>query len=60
MLKTAPTPVRKVLFTDEFVQDPYPAYRRMLEEGSLHFVDIGGGARGEFGPSSATRTALVC
>jgi len=38
--------VRKVLFTDEFVQDPYPTYRRLLEEGPLHFVDVSGGAWG--------------
>ena len=39
-------PVRKALFTDEFVQDPYPTYRRLLEEGPLHFVDVGGGMWG--------------
>jgi cytochrome P450 len=39
-------PVRKVLFTDEFVQDPYPTYRRLLEEGPLHFVDVSGGLWG--------------
>ena len=40
------TRARKVLFTEEFVQDPYPAYRRLLEEGPLHFVDVSGGAWG--------------
>lgn len=40
------SPVRKVLFTDEFVQDPYPVYRRLLEEGPLHFVDVSGGMWG--------------
>jgi cytochrome P450 len=39
-------PVRKVLFTDEFVQDPYPTYRRLLAEGPLHFVDVSGGLWG--------------
>ena len=34
--------VRKVLFTDDFVQNPYPAYRRLLEEGSLHYLDVSG------------------
>jgi len=33
---------RKVVFSDEVLQDPYPTYARMLEEGPLHFVDIGG------------------
>ena len=37
------SPVRKVLFSDEFVQNPYPTYRRFLEEGPLHLVDVGGG-----------------
>lgn len=35
-------PVRKVLFTEDFVQNPYPAYRRLLEEGALHYLDVGG------------------
>jgi cytochrome P450 len=35
-------PVRKVLFTDDFVQNPYPAYRRLLDEGPLHYLDVGG------------------
>jgi cytochrome P450 len=39
-------PVRKVLFTNEFVQDPYPTYRRLLAEGPLHFVDVSGGMWG--------------
>jgi len=33
---------RKVLFSDEILQDPYPAYARLLQEGPLHFVDVGG------------------
>ena len=33
---------RKVLFTEEILQDPYPAYARLLDEGPLHFVDVGG------------------
>lgn len=33
---------RKVVFSNEVLQDPYPTYTRMLEEGPLHFVDIGG------------------
>jgi cytochrome P450 len=46
MSEAPPTHVRKVLFTDEFVQDPYPTYRRLLEEGPLHFVDVSGGMWG--------------
>jgi len=46
MTKASAAAVRKVLFTPEFVQDPYPSYRRLLEEGPLHFVDLGGGAWG--------------
>jgi cytochrome P450 len=46
MSEVPATPVRKVLFTDEFVQDPYPAYRRLLEEGPLHFVEVSGGVWG--------------
>jgi hypothetical protein len=42
MSEVPATPVRKVLFTDEFVQDPYPAYRRLLEEGPLHYVEVSG------------------
>jgi cytochrome P450 len=37
---------RKVLFTEEFVQNPYPTYRRLLEEAPLHFVDVSGGLWG--------------
>ncbi len=46
MSKTQGPPVRKVLFTDEFVQNPYPTYSRLLAEGPLHFVDISGGMWG--------------
>jgi cytochrome P450 len=43
MSEARPTRERKTLFTPEFVQDPYPAYRRLLEEGPLHLVDVSGG-----------------
>jgi len=33
-------PVKKVLFSDEIVQDPYPTYARMHEEGPLHYVEV--------------------
>ena len=35
------TPVKKVLFSDEILQDPYPTYARLHEEGPLHYVDVG-------------------
>ncbi|MGA7661501.1 MAG: cytochrome P450 [Candidatus Sulfotelmatobacter sp.] len=34
-------PVKKVLFNDEILQDPYPTYARLHEEGPLHYVDVG-------------------
>jgi cytochrome P450 len=37
---------RRILFTEEFIQNPYPTYRRLLNEGPLHFVDVSGGAWG--------------
>ena len=42
MAKPPVTSERKVVFSDEVLQNPYPTYARMLEEGPLHFVDIGG------------------
>ncbi|MGC2530456.1 MAG: cytochrome P450 [Candidatus Acidiferrum sp.] len=33
---------RKVVFSDEILQDPYPTYARMHEEGPLHYLDVGG------------------
>ncbi len=41
-MRLRPFPVREVLFTDEFVQDPYPAYHRLLEKGPLHYIDVSG------------------
>ncbi|MGA7047912.1 MAG: cytochrome P450, partial [Candidatus Sulfotelmatobacter sp.] len=29
------------LFSDEILQDPYPTYARLHEEGPLHYVDVG-------------------
>jgi len=34
-------PPKKVVFDDEILQDPYPTYTRLLEEGPLHYVDVG-------------------
>jgi cytochrome P450 len=35
-------PPKKVLFTDEILQDPYPAYARLHEQGPLHYLDVDG------------------
>jgi cytochrome P450 len=40
-LSTINTPGKKVVFSDEILQDPYPTYARMHEEGPLHYVDVG-------------------
>ena len=32
---------KKVVFNDEILQNPYPTYARMHEEGPLHYVDVG-------------------
>ena len=34
-------PAKKVVFSEETLQDPYPTYTRLLEEGPLHYVDVG-------------------
>ena len=33
---------KKAIFTEEILQDPYPTYSRLHEEGPLHYVDVGG------------------
>ncbi|MGH9738281.1 MAG: cytochrome P450 [Candidatus Acidiferrales bacterium] len=35
-------PERKSLFTAEVLEDPYPTYTRLLEEGPLHYVEVAG------------------
>ena len=35
-------PPKKILFSDEILQDPYPTYARLHEEGPLHYLDVGG------------------
>ena len=35
-------PAKKALFSEEILQDPYPTYARMHEEGPLHYMDAGG------------------
>ena len=34
-------PDKKLVFTDEILQDPYPTYARLHEEGPLHYLDVG-------------------
>jgi hypothetical protein len=34
-------PEKKVVFSDEILQDPYPTYARLHQEGPLHYVDVG-------------------
>ena len=43
MSSTQAAPVKKTLFTEGFLQDPYPIYERFLKEGPIHYVDWGGG-----------------
>ena len=31
----------KVVFSNEILQDPYPTYARLHEEGPLHYLDVG-------------------
>jgi len=33
---------KKVVFSDEVLQDPYPTYARLHEEGPLHHLEVGG------------------
>lgn len=42
----AKTPALKVLFTDDFVRNPYPRYAELLAEAPLHLVQVSGGAWG--------------
>src|SRR5580704_6570485 len=32
---------KKIVFSDEILQDPYPTYARLHEEGPLHYLDVG-------------------
>ena len=36
------TAQKKVVFSDDVLQDPYPTYAHLHEEGPLHYVDVGG------------------
>jgi cytochrome P450 len=33
---------RKVLFSEEVLQDPYPTYARLHEEGPIHYLEVAG------------------
>ena len=35
-------PRKKIIFSDEVLQDPYPTYARLHEEGPLHYLDVDG------------------
>jgi cytochrome P450 len=34
-------PRKQAVFSDEILQDPYPTYARLHEEGPLHYLDVG-------------------
>jgi cytochrome P450 len=59
MSEAPATPVRKSLFTDEFIQDPYPTYGRLLEEGPLHVLDVSGSPWGVWAVFSHTDCSAV-
>jgi cytochrome P450 len=40
-LSKVTAPPIKVVFSEDFLQDPYPTYARLHEEGPLHFLDVG-------------------
>ena len=40
-MSKAIAPGKKVVFSDEILQDPYPTYTRLHEEGPLHYLDVG-------------------
>jgi cytochrome P450 len=40
-LNNTVAPDKKVVFSAEILQDPYPTYTRLLEEGPLHYVNVG-------------------
>jgi cytochrome P450 len=40
-LNNTVAPDKKLVFSSEILQDPYPTYTRLLEEGPLHYVNVG-------------------
>jgi cytochrome P450 len=41
-LSQVTTKARKSLFSEEILQDPYPTYARLHEEGPIHYVEVAG------------------
>jgi cytochrome P450 len=40
-LSKAIAPIKTVVFDDDILQDPYPTYARLHEEGPIHYLDVG-------------------
>src|SRR6266566_4488477 len=63
MSQAQPVPcATKNLFTEGLLQNPYPIYRRFLEEGPIHYVDYGSGMWAVFshaGCSTSIREPLL-
>ncbi len=49
MSTAQPTPVKKTFFTPELLENPYPIYYRLREEGPMHYLDRGGTGPGFWG-----------
>lgn len=43
MFEAEANPTPGFVFTDEILRDPYPTYRRFLEDGQIHRITYGGG-----------------
>src|SRR6266436_1178513 len=43
MSEAQANPTAGFVFTDEILRDPYPTYRRFLEDGQIHHMTYGGG-----------------
>lgn len=41
-LSKASAPEKKTVFSDEVLQDPYPMYARLHEQGPLHYLNVDG------------------
>jgi len=54
MSATQSSPAKKVLFSEGFQQNPYPVYRRLLEQGPIHYLDWGNGMWGAFSYAECT------
>ncbi|HWO31098.1 MAG TPA: cytochrome P450 [Candidatus Acidoferrum sp.] len=40
-MSKAIAPIKKVVFDDDILRDPYPTYARLHEEGPIHYLDVG-------------------